>query len=202
MNNKNIKCILFDADGVVIRTEMFSVQYQKEYGISNEEMLPFFVGEFQECIVGKKDLKKVLKKWLPKWKWQGTVDEFLQYWSKAEHKTDERIIESIETLRKNGVKCFLATNQEKYRISYLKQEMQFEKIFDGIFSADTIGYKKPDKEFYEYILNDLKNQHNIQANEIIFFDDDQKNVDGAKAVGINAHLYTGFDKYKKIIDKK
>jgi len=36
------KCILFDADGVVIDSEMFSVQYQKEYDISNDDMIPFF----------------------------------------------------------------------------------------------------------------------------------------------------------------
>jgi len=36
------KCILFDADGVIIRSEIFSKQYQKKYGIENDAMLPFF----------------------------------------------------------------------------------------------------------------------------------------------------------------
>lgn len=74
------KCILFDANGVVVNSDMFSDQYQKEYEISNNEMLPFFKGEFQDCLVGKADLIESLKPWLPKWKWTGSVDEFLQYW--------------------------------------------------------------------------------------------------------------------------
>ncbi len=202
MNNKNIKCILFDVDGAVVNSEMFSIQYQKKYGVSNDEMLPFYIGIFQDCLVGKADLKVSLREWLPRWKWKGTADEFLQSWFKAENSIDDKIIKAVGQLRADGVKCYLATKQEKYRTKYMKELMGFEEIFDGIFSSSDIGHKKPDKEFYEYILNDLKNQHNIQANEIIFFDDEQKNVDGAKAVGINAHLYTGFDKYKKIIDKK
>ena len=32
-----IKCILFDADSVVINSELFSVQYQKKFGVSDNE---------------------------------------------------------------------------------------------------------------------------------------------------------------------
>jgi putative hydrolase of the HAD superfamily len=109
------KCILFDADGVVINSEMLSVQYQKEHDVSNDDMIPFFEGEFQNCIVGKTDLIELVKPWLPKWKWDGTVDEFLQFWFKAEHNVDERMVAVIRNLRKKGIKCYLATNQEKYR---------------------------------------------------------------------------------------
>jgi len=199
MLDKKIRCILFDVDGVVVRTEMFSVQYQKEYGVSNDEMLPFYTGIFQECLVGKSDLKEVLIKWLPKWRWRGTVDEFLQFWFKAEHKIDERIVKSINSLRNNGVKCFLATKQEKYRLEYMKEEMGFGKIFDGIFSSSDIGFKKPEKEFYEYILKNLKDKYNFDPEEIIFFDDEQKNVDGAKALDIDAHLYEGFKDFERVV---
>ena len=57
-----IKAIIFDADGVVINSpEMFSIQYQKAFGISNDVMLPFFEGIFQDCLKGKADLKEELK---------------------------------------------------------------------------------------------------------------------------------------------
>ena len=199
MKNPKIKCVLFDADGVIVNAEMFSVQYQREHGITNEEMLPFYTGVFQECLIGKADLKEVIEKWLIKWKWEGTIDEFLEAWFKAEHKIDERIIEVIKSLQAEGIKCFLITNQEEHRTQYMKKQMGFEKIFDGIFSSAEIGYKKPEKEFYEYILNNLKNKHKVSSEEIIFFDDEQENVDGAKILGIGAYLYEGFKEFKKII---
>ena len=202
MNKENIKCILFDVDGVVINSEIFSIQYQKQYEISNAEMLPFFTGIFQECIVGKTDLKVTLKEWLPKWKWKGTVDEFLQFWFKAEHNIDERVIKVVKRLRKKGIKCCLATNQEKYRTQYMKKEMEFEINFDEIFSSYSIGYKKPDKAFYEAILNSLESRWNIQPREIMFFDDDQKNIDGANKLGIKGYFYKNFKEFKNIIDNK
>lgn len=35
------KCILFDADGVIIDSENFGVAYQKDFGMPKEKMLPF-----------------------------------------------------------------------------------------------------------------------------------------------------------------
>lgn len=193
------KAILFDADGVVINAEMFSVQYQKEYGVSNDEMLPFFKGDFQKCIVGQADLIEIVKPWLSKWKWKGTAEEFLQFWFRAEHSVDEQVIEVIEKLRKREIKCYLTTNQEKHRAQYLKEQMGFDKFFDGMFLSANIGYKKPDREFYEFILDDLKNKYEIRPQEVMFFDDDQKNIDEAKKFGIDAHFYKNFEKFKQVI---
>jgi FMN phosphatase YigB (HAD superfamily) len=33
--------------------------------------------------------------------------------------------------------------------------MQFDVLFDGIFCSAEIGLKKPQKEYYEYILDSL-----------------------------------------------
>jgi len=195
-----IKYILFDADGVVINSEIFSVQYQKEYNVSNDKMLPFFKGEFQKCIVGKADLIELVKPWLPKWKWTGTVGEFLQFWFKAEDNIDERMISVIKQLRKKGIKCYLATNQEKYRTQYMKNHMGFEELFDHVFSSADIGYKKPEKEFYEFILNEIKNEHKVYPHEVMFFDDSKDHVESAKELDIDAHFYKNFEDFKELIN--
>ena len=194
-----IKCILFDADGVVINSERFSLQYQKKHNVTNDEMLPFFKGDFQKCIVGKADLIELVKPWLPKWKWGGTVEEFLQFWFNVSHNVDEQMVEIIKKLRKKGVKCYIATNQEKYRTQYMRENMRFEDLFDHVFSSAEIGYKKPDREFYEFILNKMKNKHKIYHPEIMFFDDSQKNVDEAKKLDIEAHFYKSFEEFESIV---
>jgi putative hydrolase of the HAD superfamily len=191
-----IKGILFDADGVVINSENFSVQYQKRFGISNDEMLPFFKGNFQDCIVGKADLVNEIKPWLSKWKWTGSVDEFLQFWFNAEHNTDNRLVLMIKKFRKNGIKCFLATNQEKYRTQYMKTNMGFEKLFDHVFSSAEIGFKKPSREFYASIVNELKKQ-GISPDELMFFDDSTTNVEEARKIGIDAQLYENFEGFEQ-----
>jgi putative hydrolase of the HAD superfamily len=197
----NTKCIIFDADGVVINSEMFSAQYQKQFGLSSEKMLPFFRGIFRDCIIGKADLKVVIQPYLKEWEWNGTVDEFLQFWFKAEHHIDQKIIELITILRNKNLKCYLATNQEKYRIEYMKNDMGFNDIFDYIFSSTEIGYKKPEQEFYEFIFSWINKMDGISKEEIFYVDDSQEAVNAANEFGINSHLYINYDDFIKQINQ-
>ncbi len=194
------KCILFDADGVIINTEMFSVQYEKEYGVSSEELLPFFKKDFLQCLIGKADLKDTLKPWLSKWKWEWTTEEFLKFWFESEHHIDKWMVEIIEKLKERWIKCYLATNQEKYRTEYMKNEMWFGELFDYVYSSNEIWHKKPDQGFYKSILDELENNHNIHPNEIMFFDDSKKNVEEANKLGINWYFYTNLEEFKSIIN--
>jgi len=194
-----IKSMLFDADGVVVDAKMFSIQYQKEHDVSNDEMLPFFKGDFQKCVVGQSDLMDEIEPWLTKWKWDGTAEEFLQYWFTAEHSVDEQVVEIIKELKENGIKCYLATNQEKYRAQYLEKQMGFGTLFDDMFLSSNIGHKKPERAYYEFILNEMKNKHNIEPQEIMFFDDAQENVDVAKELGIDSYFYKDFEEFQGVI---
>ena len=194
-----IKCILFDADGVIINSEMFGVQYQNKYAISKDDIIPFFKEDFPNCIIGKADLMESLENWLPKWKWTGTVAEFLELWFSSENNVDKRMLSMIEELRKNGIKCFLATNQEKYRTDYIRNTMNFDELFDNIFSSSDIGYKKPEIEFYEFILKELEINYAIHSNEIMFFDDSPENIATALEVNIDAHLYKDFKDFRQLI---
>jgi putative hydrolase of the HAD superfamily len=179
------KIYMFDADGVVIQSQMFSYKYAQEFDINISELDDFFQTDFQACLVGKSDLKIVIKPWLKKWNWAKSVDEFLDYWFQAEHNINFDLIENIRELREKKIKCVLATNQEKYRLEYMKKEMDFEAIFDEIYSSNLIGFKKPAPQYYRYILNDL----NVNPSYITFYDDRQENIESAKLLGINSILY-------------
>lgn len=195
-----VKCILFDVDGVVIDSDRFSVQYQKGHDVSNDEMLPFFKGEFQDCLVGKADLAEVVKPWLSKWKWTGTVDELLQFWFKCQSNIDQRVIGVIGRLREMGIKCCIVTNQEKYRTRYMEKDLGFGELFDRVFSSADVGSKKPEREFYEFVLNEIGNEHDILPHEILFFDDSEGHVVEAKKLGIDAHFYENFGEFEMLVN--
>src|SRR5262245_13195253 len=124
-----IKTIIFDADGVVIQGKQFSTELEKEYGISKEKTANFFETDFPKCLIGKGDLKIELAKHIEDWGWQGSVEELLNYWFKAEHKLNEPLVDYIEQLKQRSVKVYLATNNEKYRVEYMLKEMGFSDIF-------------------------------------------------------------------------
>ena len=186
-----IKAILFDVDGLVLkaRSQFFSERLAQEQGIPNEEVAEFFKNDFKKCSFGTADLKEVISPYLPKWKWSGSVDELLTYWFETESTKDLDVLDVVKSLRGKGVRCYIATRQEKYRLEYLLEIVGLKEYFDGAFCTCTIGHDKNTGEFYEYILRELK----LDPLEVLFFDDTQANVDAAHGLGIESYFYTGHD---------
>jgi putative hydrolase of the HAD superfamily len=188
-----IKLALFDIDGVLNNAERFSVRYTNKYNIPMETVLPFFTGVFQDCLVGKADLKEELAKVLDKWGYNGTVDELLRFWFEGEVNEDKGVREFIQKLKSEDLIIAASTNQEKYRTEYITKALELDKLFDYIYSSAHVGFKKPEKEYFSYISKDL----NIPFTEIVFWDDEQETVDSAKSLGIHAFLFEGLDMMKE-----
>lgn len=194
------KAVLIDADGVVIKNhEYFSIRYKRDFGKSlNEEVITsFFKNEYKLAAIGKSDLKELLKERLDKWGWKGSLDELLKYWFEGERELDENVLEVARQLRIKGIKVCLVSDNEKYRAEYLINEVGLKKYFDYTFFSCNLGYTKSDPEFFKAVIKIL----NLKPQEIVYFDDDPKNVAVAKSVGIDARVYKSFDKFIGIIDE-
>ncbi|OGE79054.1 MAG: hypothetical protein A2751_01180 [Candidatus Doudnabacteria bacterium RIFCSPHIGHO2_01_FULL_46_14] len=193
-----IKHIFFDADGMVVsKPYRFSEVLARDYGITSEVTNLFFKNEFLEVETGKADLKEQLPKYLRQWGWQKSLEEFLAYWFKSENYIDTEVIKSIKSLRNGRIKCYLATNQEKYRAAYMKNVMGLdENLFDKIFVSCEVGYLKPSAEFWSAIDNSLGE---LNKNEVLVWDDKEKCVAGAKQIGFHAELYRNFRDYREIL---
>ncbi len=193
-----IEAVIFDADGVlVINSHKFSAQLQKDYNVPVAQTLPFFQGKFQECLVGTADLKEEIAPYLSGWGWKGSVDEFMQYWFKTEHNIDEPLVEYIKELKRRGIKIFVGTNNEKYRTEYLIESMGFGEIFNKVYGAGHIGFKKPNPDFFQYIVRAEK----LNKNKTILWDDDPENIEGALRAGIRAEVYVSFEDFKEKMEK-
>lgn len=73
-------------------------------------------------------------------------------------------------------------------MDYKRYKQQIKKIdFDYVFLSYEMKCIKPSKDIYVQVIDKLK----CETDEIIFFDDNEKNVNGAKSVGINAYQVTG-----------
>ena len=104
---------------------------------------------------------------------------------------------------------FAHSLKNKCKIAILSNLMPFDKKridnqydldeFDYVYLSFEIGLKKPDKQIYEYVLDDLK----IDAKNILFIDDDTDNILMAKECGWNTCQAFGYelDKIKKSVEK-
>jgi putative hydrolase of the HAD superfamily len=196
-----VRLAIFDADGVVTTSNKFAENLERDFGTKPEALLPFFDGPFQETLVGKADLKVVIQPYLKDWNWTKSVDELLTYWFRAEDSVNDEVIETIEGLRAKGIKCYLATNQEKYRLEYMRETMKFKYVFNGLFSSADLGCKKPDPQFFDRLLKRIDPKREIPRKEILFWDDTEANIKAAKDLGMQAHLYTDLTTFVETMEQ-
>ena len=194
--NQDIKVILYDADGVVVNAYMlFSKLLDQKYGISLETTQGFFKGPFVDCLNGTKDMREILPSYLKEWGWEGTLDDFLDFWFSSEHSIEKSIIDHIDILRKNGIKCYVATNQEKHRAKYILEDMGFNDHFDGLFASSHLGVRKPNIEFFKKVLVKV----DAKPEEVLFWDDTKENIDAARSLGLHAEHFTSVEKYMELM---
>lgn len=186
------KIILFDADGVLtIPEELFSVVYARSHGLDPMPFEMFFKSQWHDFVTGKRDLKEHIKSNPDLWQWPGKPEELIEYWCKIEDIRNQEMVNLVRIIRKGGLSCYLATEQERYRGEYMKNVM-FKDLFDGYFVSAEIGYKKSDPTFFEIILQLLRADHSeLVPGDVIFFDDSQSKVDAALTAGLDAQLFEG-----------
>ena len=197
-----IKTVIFDFDGVFVRAETFSARLEKDHGISRDLLAPFFRGIFQKCLVGEADLKREITFFYRDWGWKGTLEALIYYWFMAEGDMDDRLKEVVKKLKDKKISCYLATNQEKYRAEYLKKNLGLEKVFDRVFVSSDLGCKKPEQVFYEKVFMSISASLPVKKKEIIFIDDDPKNIEGAMKFGFQTFLYRDFENFNININNK
>lgn len=190
-----MKVLLLDADGVTLKKEeYFSERFAREYSIPVEDVVPFFKNEFRLCQQGKLDVKEVLAEYLPKWGWEKTVEDFLDYWFTSDTHPDEDIFAVVAKIRESGNKCYLVSDQEKYRAQYIREHLKFDERLDGCFFSHEFGFSKSEPEFFQMVLEKL----GVEPSDVVYLDDDEKNVGVAKALGVDARLYSGIGDLKSL----
>lgn len=194
------KAVLFDADGVLtVHEEAFSAVYARERNIDYGAFRAFFQGEFQQALVGQADLKDLIRKNEDLWQTNGKVDDLLARWFKVEDVRNEPLLRKVADLRRVGIPCYLATNQEKYRGSHIVNEM-FKGEFDGYLVSAVVGSKKPSRDFFLTAISMIAKTHPfITPADILFIDDSPEHIEGAKAVGINAYLYESMPQVGRLL---
>ncbi len=176
-----IGVILFDADGVIQRT---AGDWRARFAemLDDATHLDAFVAEIfaseRPCLTGAVDFPTQLGEVLRRWRSRTTVEQALTIWTNIE--VDKGVVEVISALRRSGVTCCLASNQQAHRAHYMSGELGYRSLFDREFYSCRIGHAKPDAAYFEYILADLQ----LAPEQALFIDDVEPNVVSARQVGI------------------
>jgi HAD superfamily hydrolase (TIGR01509 family) len=192
-----IKAVIIDFDGVVYLENMrFSKLLNSRFNIPDEKVMSFFRDELIRCQLGQADLKKELVKYIKTWQIKSTVEKLMEMWFEN-GKINDKLVSIISELRTRGIVCVLVTDNEKYRMNYMMEKYNLEKIFDKIVTSYDIGARKPNRKVYDFIFSSL----NLKPRECLYFDDSEKNIEIGKKLGIKSYVFENNNEVRKIIDK-
>lgn len=202
MNLLPEKIFFFDVDGVLIQHANPGKSYwadtvYEDCGIHHASLQDFFAKEFEACLEGRADLKMVLKPWIAKWKYNGTVDDFIDYWFRSDATIDNDVLQKAIQLGQT-FPCYLATNQERYRAEYLMTTLGFQNHFRAIFAACEFGCAKPKLDFFLSVQSKIRLEYNFdfKPSQFYFVDDSDRNVKAAAQLGWNAHHFTNYKAFE------
>lgn len=187
---KNIKNIIFDLGGVILNINYhLTSKAFKELGIKDFDTIYSQAKQnnlFNQLETGKispNDFRSAINEYIP----NATADAIDNAWNAMLLDLPKERIELLNSI-KNNYRIFLLSNTNAIHVKAFTNyvDQQYGKhLFDGIFEnhyySNEIGYRKPNPDAFEYVLNN----NNLKAEETLFIDDSIQHIEGAKKVGLH-----------------
>lgn len=189
-----IKAITFDLDGVYFPNGKANfIRALGELGVAEDEAKRVFLKSDQMNQLYKNGKMTDNEFWTwaaGEWKLSKTPQELINLLI-AGYDVDEKVVEVVKQVRVNGYKTLVCSNNFKARIDGLQEKFGFLDNFDASVYAYEVGASKPS----QVIFKELVKRSSVEAEQIVFADDNPDNLAGAKEIGITTFLYEGFDKF-------
>jgi putative hydrolase of the HAD superfamily len=143
--------LVLDIDGVVSLAQPGSAApwyatLKQDLGFDYEEIeRDFFRGEFMSVLQGRLDLYVALHNYLEPRGLADRMEEFVAYWFEKDAVIDRAVLAQADDWRqRTGGRCFAASNQEHYRVAYLRDTAGLDAHFDEIVYSAELGVLKPE----------------------------------------------------------
>jgi putative hydrolase of the HAD superfamily len=175
--------VLFDADGVIQSTRAGLLEELTAWaGSRTEEFLLAVSAADVACLTGA-DFGAAMRDVLRQFEINAPLEDVIdrQFWIEVR----QPMLDAVRAVRDLGLRCGLATNQQNLRGGYMRNSLGFEKIFDEQFYSFEIGFAKPEAGYFQTIMNRI----DVSPNRVLFIDDHDGNVAGAREIGMHSELF-------------
>jgi 2-haloacid dehalogenase len=99
----------------------------------------------------------------------------------------EPTVRVFADLKAAGARSFALSNMEPDSWAIRRARFAFMSWFDGHVISGIEGVAKPDAQIFQILLD----RYALEPARTVFIDDSPQNVEAARALGINAVLFTG-----------
>ena len=187
---KQIKNIAFDLGGVVIALSYEqAVRRFEEIGLKDaRQHLDAFhqrgiFGDLERGIISTEEFRIELGKLIGR---EVTYDECLYAWHGYVEYVPQKNLQMLLKLRQLGYKVCLLSNTNPFMMQWaMSNEFDgnghsMDYYFDNLYLSYKYKYMKPSPEIFKIMLEGQQSS----AEETLFIDDGQKNVEAAKELGM------------------
>ena len=204
-----IKNIIFDLSEVIISgyRGIEEVVLESQYGtFENKKLLENEVDldsmreneTFLNLLRGKLTEEEYLNHVLKNKKWNVSVEQLKIAIRQNLNKPIPGTMEIIKELKEGKYQLILLSDHAREWMEYIEEKNKDLEIFDKkIFSYD-IGAVKSDKQTFKIVLE----QTGIVADETLFIDDYEKNVENSEAVGIHGIVFENAEQLRKTLSSE
>lgn len=182
-----ITTIIFDLGGVILNLDQDrTLRAFSRLGVELDDIHSnhTIFADFEVGKITADDFRQFL---ITKLKGTVSAEQVDQAWNAMLLDLPAQRLEMIKKLRKR-FKVLLLSNTNSIHIdafhAYLKQhfpELDWMGLFDKVYYSYEIGYRKPNTDIYEYVLQ----EHGLQPHQALFIDDNRGNLNGAAKVGLH-----------------
>ncbi|MES2619928.1 MAG: HAD family phosphatase [Bacteroidota bacterium] len=130
-----------------------------------------------------------------------TDDEINTAWNSVFSAYPEKKFDLLKDL-KLRYRTFALSNTNEIHVAAFNREVEtkfgvknFETFFHHAYYSNEMGFRKPEQEIYELVLN----KENLIPSETFFVDDLAENVESAKELGIQAYQLTDRNKLHDLL---
>jgi len=175
--------VLFDADGVLQSSrEGWMEDLTAWAGPRIEEFLLAMAAADVACLTGK-DFGGAMREVLRQFEIDAQLEDVID--QKCWIEVRQPMLDAVRAVRDLGLRCALATNQQNLRGTYMRSSLGFEEIFDAQFYSFELGFAKPEAGYFNAIMDRI----DVAPNRVLFIDDHEGNVAGAREIGIHSELF-------------
>lgn len=179
-----IEWVLFDADGVLQQIPAgWQSSLNGALGAEPDRVLQEIFDAEQRLTMTGGDFRSVLADLLRQHGLETDPDRVLTCWRMLE--VDPDMTAAIRRLRRAGIGCAMATNQQNVRVEHMRAMPEYAGVFDEQFYSSELGLAKPDPAYFTAITDSV----GVAPDRALFLDDREDNVAGARQAGLNAEVF-------------
>lgn len=195
MSNR-LQCLIFDVDGTLANTERdgHRVAFNRGFqtaGLDWHWSVDFY-GELLTVSGGKERLKYFLRQYLPEFKPDGELNDFVAHLHQLKTKHYLELLNSgaiglrpgtkrlIESAKAAGITLAIATTTSLPNVIALLEKYLDLDWFAVIAAGDIVPAKKPAPDIYHYVIKRLE----LDADSVVVVEDSDNGLASAIAAGL------------------